>query len=146
MAAENRIITVMQGTSSEWEDQVRTQESGEFGLSTDSRELKIGDGTSAFDDLPTLLEVENAAAIKAALEGNANLSGSNPGADEAALSTKQDALAADIVAALEGNTNLSGSNPVVDEESLSALLQHSKKISGGTPLMEESDYDGVSSA
>jgi hypothetical protein len=61
----------MQGTSSEWEDQVRTQESGELGLSTDTRELKIGDGTSAFDELPTLLEVDNAETIKAALEGNA---------------------------------------------------------------------------
>ena len=104
MAAENRIITVMQGTSSEWEDQVRTQESGEFGLSTDSRELKIGDGTSAFDDLPTLLEVENAAAIKAALEGNANLSGSNPVVDEESLS-----------ALLQHSKKISGGTPLMEE-------------------------------
>ena len=145
MADEKRIITVNQGTSTEWQSQVRTQESGEMGLSTDTRELKIGDGTTAFDDLPTLLEVENAANIKAALEGNTSLSASNAVADEAALATKQDALAADILAALEGNAALSATNPVVDEESLSGLLQRSKKISGGSPLMEESDYDGVSS-
>ena len=126
MADEKRIITVNHGTKLEWQNQARTQKTGELGLATDSRELKIGDGLKSFFDLPTLLEVDNAETIKAALEGNATLTGSNVVADMAALedglATKQDEIAANILAALEGNTSLSGTNPVADEAALAAGL------------------------
>ena len=108
MADEKRIITVNQGTSTEWQSQVRTQESGEMGLSTDTRELKIGDGTTAFDDIPTLLEVENAANIKAALEGNTSLSASNAVADVSQLVAIGGLIAARIEELFEREQTLEG--------------------------------------
>ena len=132
MADEKRIITVNQGTKLEWQNQARTQKTGELGLATDSRELKIGDGLKSFFDLPTLLEVDNAETIKAALEGNATLTGSNVVADMAALedglATKQDELAANILAALEGNTSLSGTNVVADKNAMPKIPTRAQRI------------------
>jgi hypothetical protein len=136
MADEKRIITVNQGTKLEWQNQARTQKTGELGLATDSRELKIGDGLKSFFDLPTLLEVDNAETIKAALEGNATLTGSNVVADMAALedglATKQDEIAANILAALEGNTSLSGTNVVADKGMLDPLAVYNIYVNAST--------------
>jgi hypothetical protein len=96
MADETMIITVNKGTKSQWNNQVRAQQLGEPGFATDTRELKIGDGTSSFGSLRTLLEVNNAANIRAALEGNTSLSAGNAAAARSeipALATEAEAIA-----------------------------------------------------
>jgi hypothetical protein len=54
LATEVKIITVNTGSSSEWENQARVMEVGEPGYNSDTKELKIGDGQSSFEELKPL--------------------------------------------------------------------------------------------
>ena len=60
MADETRIIKMCQGTTQQWAEAARVLEPGEFGYDTTLKIVKIGDGTSAFNNLPTFLNGTNA--------------------------------------------------------------------------------------
>ena len=53
MAKQIAVISVNRGTEAEFINQVRPLGPGEFGYATDTDELKIGDGTTSWADLPT---------------------------------------------------------------------------------------------
>jgi len=50
---ETRVITVNTGTTAQWNNQVRPLEVGEFGYDSITGELKIGDGATAWAQLPS---------------------------------------------------------------------------------------------
>ena len=87
MADETRIIQVNTGTTAQWNNQVRPLAVGEFGYNNDTKELKIGDGTTSFANLKAFLTGDNAisqiqAIINAAngiagLDGNAKVPEAN---------------------------------------------------------------------
>jgi hypothetical protein len=54
MADEIRVITVCVGNTAQWAAAVRPLEAGELGYDTDTNELKVGDGATAFPSLPRL--------------------------------------------------------------------------------------------
>jgi hypothetical protein len=60
MADETRIIKMCHGTTQQWAEAARVLEPGEFGYDTTLKIVKIGDGTSAFNNLPTFLNGTNA--------------------------------------------------------------------------------------
>jgi hypothetical protein len=51
---EKRIIVLNQGDTAHWAAQVRPLESGEPGYNTETGDLKIGDGETAFLELPSI--------------------------------------------------------------------------------------------
>ncbi|GHV45298.1 hypothetical protein FACS1894204_04060 [Synergistales bacterium] len=56
MADETKVIIVNKGSTTEWANQVRPLEAGEFGYNTDTKETKMGDGESDFPSLRTFGE------------------------------------------------------------------------------------------
>ena len=53
MADEVRVITMNTGTSAQWANQARPLETGEFGYDSTTGELKIGNGTASWAQLPS---------------------------------------------------------------------------------------------
>jgi hypothetical protein len=72
MADETRLIQIAYGTASQWENEVRPRAVGEFGYNTDTKEIKIGDGNTAFMELKPLLSGDNAIEQLQAILNTAN--------------------------------------------------------------------------
>ncbi|GHS88602.1 hypothetical protein AGMMS49957_10390 [Synergistales bacterium] len=58
MADETKVIIVNKGSTTEWANQVRPLEQGEFGYDSDTKELKIGDGVKTWEQLPNRIAAQ----------------------------------------------------------------------------------------
>lgn len=54
MAKETKILQVKRGTTTDWASEVAPLRAGELGYDTTTKEIKCGDGTTAFPSLPAL--------------------------------------------------------------------------------------------
>lgn len=54
MAKETKILQVKRGSTTDWASEVAPLKAGELGYDTTTKEMKCGDGTTAFSSLPAL--------------------------------------------------------------------------------------------